>query len=250
VLPGYITNTGRFLLRDCTNTTLNYNPEFIAQGDIIRGFENPDMVLIGAETEDAGNLLEDIYSVCCVGNPKICKMSAESAEITKLSLNCFITTKIAFANTISDIADRTPNANSCDILQAIGSDSRVGAKCLRPGYGFGGPCFPRDNRALGNYAQLIGVDPVIPRATDQANKLHAKLMAEIMKQKTTNNHYFEFSDVAYKPGCAVPIIEESQKLEVANILVRDGYRVTICDRKEIIENVMKEYGSLFEYKIV
>jgi UDPglucose 6-dehydrogenase len=255
VLPGYIINTGRFLLRDCISTTLNYNPEFIAQGEIIHGFENPDMVLIGAETEEAGGLLEKIYHKCCQNKPKICKMSAESAEITKLSVNCFITTKIAFANTIADIAERTPGSNATDILHAIGADTRVGVKCLRPGYGFGGPCFPRDNRALGNYSGSIGVDPIIPRATDQSNKLHAKLMADIIISEVRDNQVegdldkYEFTDVAYKPGCAVPIIEESQKLEVACILVRNGFTVTIRDRKEIIENVMKEYGNLFEYNI-
>lgn len=110
-------------------------------------------------------------------------MTAESAELTKLSLNCFITTKIAYANTIADIASKTPNANAVDILRAgsrasrvrvmfgrgsqcafaVGQDSRVGSKCIMPGYGFGGPCFPRDNRALGNYAKSIGVNPIIPR---------------------------------------------------------------------------------------
>jgi UDPglucose 6-dehydrogenase len=253
VLPGYIKNTGRFLLRDCVSTTLNYNPEFIAQGEIIKGFENPDMVLIGAETEEAGKLLEEIYEICCVGStrPKICKMSAESAEITKLSINCFITTKIAFANTISDIVERTPGSNAMDILQAIGADTRIGSKCLRPGYGFGGPCFPRDNRALGNYASSIGVEPIIPRATDQSNKLHTKLMAEQIIRNNPSKIWYEFTDVAYKPGCAVPIIEESQKLEVARILVREGFkRITIRDRKEIIDNVMKEYGDLFEYVII
>lgn len=70
-------------------------------------------------------------------------MSPASAEICKLAVNCFITTKISFANMIGDIADATHGANKLDILRAVGADSRIGSKCLKPGYGFGGPCFPR-----------------------------------------------------------------------------------------------------------
>lgn len=78
-----------------------------------------------------------------------------SAEITKLAVNCFVTMKVSYANMIGDIADATPGADKNHILQAVGADSRVGTKYLRPGYGFGGPCFPRDNRALGGYARFF-----------------------------------------------------------------------------------------------
>ena len=107
---------------------------------------------------------------------------------------------------IGDIADRSPGANKHDILNAVGSDSRVGKKyavfllqpmCynstrlydswshryLRPGYGFGGPCFPRDNRALGGYAKMVGVQPLLPEATDLYNKLHTSSRAV----KSTSN---------------------------------------------------------------
>lgn len=247
VLPGYIANIGRIILSDCENTTLNYNPEFIAQGSIIRNFENPDMILIGAENDEAKDILVDIYKTCTHNNAKseICCMTAESAEITKLSVNCFITTKIAFANTIKDIADRTFNSSATDILHAVGLDSRIGSKCLTPGYGFGGPCFPRDNRALGNYAESIGVAPIIPRATDESNKNHARIMVETLLKQNKETYVFE--DVAYKPQCPVTIIEESQPIEVAKLVAKAGKRVIIKDRKPIVDAVKLEFGSLFEY---
>ena len=248
VLPGYIKNVARSIICDCKNTTINYNPEFIAQGSIIKNFESPDIVLIGEETIESGNVIESIYkNVYSQLNhvPKYCRMSAESAEITKLSINCFITTKIAFANTIKDIADRTPNANAIDILNAVGNDIRIGSKCLKPGYGFGGPCFPRDNRALGNYAKSIGVEPIIPNATDASNKFHAENMANMINN---DNFNIVFEDVTYKDNCPVPIIEESQKLEVAKLLAKRGRKVIIKDRKEIIDAVKLEYGNMFEYQ--
>lgn len=252
VLPGYIANIGRFLLKDCDNCTLNYNPEFIAQGNIIDGLINPDMVLIGEENESIGDIIESIYVRITDNNPKISRMTPESAEITKLAVNCFITTKIAFANMIGDIADKTHNANAIDILSAVGNDSRIGNKCLRPGYGFGGPCFPRDNRALGNYARTIGVPPIIPESTDKSNIEHAKHLAQQIIDECYINGATEytFTDVAYKPQCPVPIIEESHPLIVAKLVTQHGIIVTIQDRKNIIEQVQKEYGQLFKYKIV
>lgn len=79
---------------------------------------------------------------------------------------------------IGDIANSTPGANAGDILRAIGDDSRIGGKYLNYGYGYGGPCFPRDNRALGHYAASIGIEPLIPRATDKSNQHHGEVMVE------------------------------------------------------------------------
>jgi len=247
VLPGYIANVGRYLIRDCKNTTLSYNPEFIAQGDIIKGFANPDMVLIGQANEDIGNILEQLYKNVTDNSPHICKMTSESAEITKLSVNCFITTKISFCNMVGDIADKTPNADKFAILRAVGLDSRIGTKCITPGYGFGGPCFPRDNRALGNYAKSIGVEPLIAMATDEYNKYHAKVMAADMLNLKQSQYIFE--GVTFKPDCPVPIIEESQKLEVAKKLAEKGAKVVIRDREDVIKAVQREFGHIFKYEI-
>lgn len=247
VLPDYCAKIGTLLLQNCHNTSLSYNPEFIQQGDIIRGFLNPDMVLIGEGSKEAGDLLENLYKNTCDNAPIIHRMSPSSAEICKLAVNCFITTKIAYANMIGDIADKTKGANKYHILEAVGSDGRIGNKCLRPGYGFGGPCFPRDNRALAGYAQSIDVEPIISEATDASNDCHTYSMAKEM-EKTGED--FVFSDVSYKPDCPVPIIEESQKLKVAQMLAKDGKNVKICDKSDVIELVKAEYGTIFDYNIV
>lgn len=247
IFPGYIRQVASFLLRDCENTTLSYNPEFIAQGNIIYGFQHPDMVLIGEGSSEAGDRLEAMYHRCCKNTPAICRMSPESAEITKLAVNCFITTKIAYANMIGDIADRTPSADKFTILKAVGKDLRIGSKCLIPGYGFGGPCFPRDNRALGSYAQTLGIHPIIPQATDASNALHAQLMIEQCMESDQNEYIFE--EVNYKPNCPVVILEESQKLVVASTLAKNGKRVIIRDNASVIAQVQEEFGNLFEYEI-
>lgn len=247
VMPGYISTTGSYLIENCKNCTLSYNPEFIAQGAIMEGLSKPDVVLIGEGSQAAGEILQSMYEEATSNEPRICRMSPASAEIMKLSVNCFVTTKISFANMIGDIADATPGADKMAILAAVGGDSRVGSKCILPGYGFGGPCFPRDNRALGTYARLVGVVPEICDATDRYNKLHAGIMAgELLSQDRSQ---YVISDVAYKPKCPVDIIEESQPIEVAKRLVAAGKTVTIRDRHSIVDLVKRTYGRIFKYEV-
>ena len=248
IFPGYIRNVARILLKDCENCTISYNPEFIAQGNIIKWFSNPDMVLVGEGSKEAGDRLEAIYRRMCSNEPSICRMSPESAEITKLATNCFITTKIAYANMVGDIADHTPGANKFDILQAIGQDKRIGSRCLNPGYGFGGPCFPRDNRALSSYAKTINIKALIPQATDQSNKLHTKIMALELLAQDLDCYIFE--DVNYKDNCPVIILEESQKLAVAEILAKKGKKIIIRDKENVIHEVIQKFGNLFTYEVI
>eukprot|EP00121_Abeoforma_whisleri_P013413 Awhi_evm1s12373 len=248
VMPGWCQNVGVELIKETTNCTISYNPEFIAQGDIINGMLNPDMVLIGEYDTRVGDKLEEVYLNVCDNKPVISRMSTSSAEICKLGVNCFVTTKISYANMIGDIADRTVGACKKDILAAVGADSRVGTKYLKPGYSYGGPCFPRDNRALGGYAEFVGVQPIIPVATDAYNKYHTKLMAETLLDQNLDHYVFE--DVAYKPDCAVPIVEESAKIEIARILVHKGKKVTIRDRQFIVDACRVAHGNKFTYEVV
>jgi nucleotide sugar dehydrogenase len=247
IYPGYIKNTALPTLADCVNTTLSYNPPFIAQGEIVKGLVTPDMVLIGQGSKEAGDFLENLHRSMLKNTPAIDRMSCESAEITKLALNCFVTAKVAFANLVGDIADETPGANKHDILKAIGSDTRVGSKYLKPGYGFGGPCFVRDNRALADYSDDIGIDPVTFRATDKANDQHGQFMAQKLIDQNLNEYVFE--DVSYKPECPVKIIYASQKLAVAKLVAESGKRVKIVDEPKVINEIKKLHGDLFIYVI-
>jgi hypothetical protein len=100
---------------------------------------------------------------------------------------------------------------------------------------------------LGNYAQSIGVEPIIPFATDSSNKYHADVMvAEFLAE---DKDVYVFEDVCYKDGCPVPIIEESQKIAVAFKIRKAGKKVIIKDRQDVIDEVIKEFGKLFEYEV-
>ena len=92
----------------------------------------------------------------------------------------------------------------------------------------------------------VGVEPHLCDATDAANRQHSVLMAEMLL--TQGLERYVIADVAFKPGCRVDVIEESQPLEVAKLLARAGKRVAIRDRAAIIALVRRTYGRLFEYE--
>jgi len=247
VMPGFINGIGKPLLSNCKNVTLNYNPEFIAQGDIIRTFENPDMVLIGEENQEVGDSLEKLYRRVCKNKPTFCRVPPLEAEISKIAVNGFITMKLSYANMIGDICDRV-GADKSTVLRSVGADTRIGNKYLKPGYSFGGPCFPRDTKALSKLAVKNGILPLMSEAAGDYNDLHVRYMAEELLSQNLNTYVFE--DVCFKENCPVAIIEESAKLKMANILVKDhGKKVIIKDRDKVIKLVKEEFGNLFEYQI-
>jgi len=224
--------------------TVSYNPEFIAQGSVMRDLVNPEIILIGESNKSCGEEIEKIYSTILNSNPSIHRMSRKEAEITKIALNCFLTTKIAYANMVGDIA-KSVGCNPDVILEAVGSDSRIGNKNLKYGDGYGGPCFPRDNRAFAIYADDVKIDAVISKASDSANKLHLQYQLEEFIENNDMSKPIVFSDLAFKPGTT--IIEESQKLALAVGLAKKGYRITIQDEKEVINQIKLIYSNLFSY---
>ena len=245
IMPGYIDQIGISLLKDCKNCTLSYNPEFIAQGDIIRGFQYPDILLIGCYSEESYEFIKYIHSTIVKNDPKYCFMSPLEAEITKLTINGFITTKLSFANMISD-ACKKMKADPFTILDAVGSDSRIGKSYFRPGYSYGGPCFPRDTKALKLFLDQQSVTSNLLKSTSEYNEEHIVITAEELLSINTDTYQFE--NVCYKENCCVPIIEESPKLKIAAYLVKKGKKVIIEDRPDIICEVMKEYGNIFTYE--
>src|SRR5256714_4047932 len=146
-----------------------YNPEFIALGNVINGLLEPDMVLIGESDPDSGAALEQLYRKYNRNSPRIARMSIVSAELTKISVNSYITMKISFTNQLRMIAEQFPKADIHSILEAIGSDSRIGQKYLRAGLSFGGPCFSPDNRLLAYTARQAGLETPPAQASDRVD---------------------------------------------------------------------------------
>jgi nucleotide sugar dehydrogenase len=244
-MPGYCDHLQQVLEEYKYNFTVSYNPEFIAQGTILKDQANPNLVLIGEGSTACGDILQQMYEKMTSNEPKIHRMSRIEAEIAKISLNCFLTTKISFANMIGDIVSFV-GGDPHKVLSAIGSDSRIGSKYLGYGYGYGGPCFPRDNRALAIYANDIGVNALISKASDKSNEQHLEYQVQLFKLNNSVADAVEFDYISYKPQSTMLV--ESQQLLFAKSLADAGYRVIIKERDSVIEQVKEMYGDIFEYR--
>jgi UDPglucose 6-dehydrogenase len=242
-MPGYCDSLQKKFDQHNIPVDVCYNPEFIAQGNILYGFTHPDIVLIGEANKDSGDRLESIYKTFVQTTPTVCRMTRKEAEITKISINCFVTTKISFANTIGDLCVKQ-GLNADRVLSAIGGDSRVGKKYLGWGHGYGGPCFPRDNRALCLYCACEGIPNRIGMATDQTNASHLEFLVQTLKAlKQEVGKDFLFRDLAYKPGTI--ILEESQSLALAQRLDLEGFPIYVQESPEMKKELGKQARSQF-----
>ena len=206
---------------------LCYNPEFIALGSVIRDMLQPDMILIGESDERSGALLEGLYRGVCESKPQIQRMNFVNAELTKISVNTFVTTKISYANMLAQVCETLPGADVDVVTRAIGCDSRIGVRYLKGALGYGGPCFPRDNVAFSAMARANGVTAILAEATDQLNRRQVPRVAEMVLSRLPQGGTAGILGLSYKPD--TDVVEESQGIAIAQQLLASGARVMVYD---------------------
>lgn len=206
---------------------LSYNPEFIALGSVIRDMLNPDMILIGESDKRSGDLLESLYSSLCDSTPRIKRMNFVNAELTKLSVNTFVTTKISYANMLAQVCETLSGADVDVVTSAIGCDTRIGNRYLKGALGYGGPCFPRDNVAFSALARANGVPALLAEATDQLNRQQVPRLAKLVLSHLPEGGTVGILGLSYKPD--TDVIEESQGLGLARQLLAAGAQVVVYD---------------------
>ena len=202
-----------------------YNPEFIALGSVIKDLRRPSFVLVGESDKRSGDVMEAFYETI-TGAP-VKRMSLVSAEIAKLSLNVALTQRISFANTVSELCDRTPGASATDVLGAIGTDRRIGPRYLGSGPAYGGPCFPRDGKAFEVAAKRAGSQAWLATAGDMVNRHQTVRLANIVEKESDRKSVFGILGTAYKPDTA--LTTESAGLALVAELERRGRVVATYD---------------------
>jgi UDPglucose 6-dehydrogenase len=154
-------------------------------------------------------------------------MNHVNAELTKISVNTFVTTKISYANMLAQVCETLPGANVDVVTSAIGCDSRIGQKYLKGALGYGGPCFPRDNLAFSALARANGVPPILSEATHQLNQSQAPRLAKWILARLPEGGTVGVMGLSYKPNTEV--VEESQGLALAKHLLSIGVPVVVYD---------------------
>jgi len=227
-----------------------YVPEFVALGNVIRDFLNPDLVAIGESNKFAGDQITSIYKKFCENKPLIAQMSIISAEIAKVSLNAFITTKISFANILANICEKIPGANVDSITKAMGADKRISPYYFKGGLSFGGTCFPRDTRSFICFAKKHDIDAGLILEVEKINEFQNAHLAEIVLRNLAPRSCKKVSilGLAFKPN--TPVITESPAIKLIKELLKKGVKVIAYDSlatgktKEIFQDKIEYADSI------
>jgi UDPglucose 6-dehydrogenase len=221
------------------NVRLLYAPEFIALGTVIHNLRNPDMTLIGCDSSTDAEVFLQIMEKVTKGKPATQVLSLTEAEIVKIMVNCFVTMKISFANFIGEISSVMPGTDKYKISNALGLDSRIGSKYLRPGVGFAGPCFPRDNKALIAFSAENKLRASLSLATDEINQRQPENILEMLLRNFPSVKKVAIAGITYKPYSKV--IEESQTVMLAKLCQDRDIEVKLFDPL-IDETVLPEFN--------
>jgi len=202
---------------------LCYSPEFIALGTVIRDFLNPDFFLIGEFDERSGAALESVLSRTALNHAPARRMSIENAELAKIALNSYVTLKISYANMLAELCESIPGGDIDVVSDALGMDKRIGRRYLTGGFGFGGPCFPRDNVALGFLGNHLNAPIQLLKTNDEFNRGIAPRFVEKLMPHLHEGSTVAVLGLAYKPLSYV--IEESAGIYLCSALAGRGLRV-------------------------
>jgi UDPglucose 6-dehydrogenase len=198
-----------------------YNPSFIALGEVVNGFEHPDYVLIGEVDEESGDALAAVHQSMLRNDTPIARMRPIEAEIAKIASNTHETMRVAFANMLFGLCSEVPDADVDRITGALAY--RMGQRFFKGAVPYGGPCWPRDNRALSVFMDAVGVPSLMPRTIDLSNDEHGRYILRKVLEATDRDETVGLLGLAYKPGTNV--VERAFGLDLANWLVTDGRRV-------------------------
>src|SRR5205085_741668 len=145
-------------------------PEFLKEGSALKDFLEPDRVVVGDDSDWAGDAVVKLYEP--LGAPVV-RTDVASAEMIKLAANAFLATKISFINEIANVCEET-GADVLEVARGMGLDQRIGTHFLRPGVGFGGSCFPKDVSALKQLAGNSGYHFQLLTAVIEVNELQKR----------------------------------------------------------------------------
>ena len=157
------------------------NPEFLKEGDAVSDFFKPDRVVVGARSEEARQLLRELYAPLQLSGERLVITDPRSSELIKYASNTMLAVRISFMNELSRLCHVT-GADIHSVRLGVGTDSRIGKKFLYAGPGYGGSCFPKDVQALSALGRAHGVQMRVAEAAHTANEEQASFLAHLVEQ--------------------------------------------------------------------
>lgn len=205
------------------------NPEFLKEGAAIEDFNRPDRIVIGADDEQAVQILREMYAPFQRNHDRLIVMDVKSAELSKYAANAMLATRISFMNELANLADKL-GADIEQVRKGIGSDQRIGYHFLYSGCGYGGSCFPKDVRALKQTATELGMPLKILQAVEDVNHAQKSVLLKKMIHRFGDDltgKNFALWGLAFKPG--TDDMREATSRVVLEGLWARGAGVTVYD---------------------
>ena len=218
-------------------------PEFLREGYAIHDFFNPDRIIIGANSERACQLVQQLYTPFADKTTILC-VKRRSSETIKYASNAFLAMKIHYINEMSNFCEKT-GADVFEVAQGMGLDSRIGNKFLNPGPGYGGSCFPKDTNAMAYMARQNGVNLSLIEATIKGNEARYGQMAEkILKAAKSDSPKIGVLGLAFKNG--TDDCRMSPALSIVQELIQSNVQLTAYDPKAM-DNARLILGDKISY---
>ena len=202
-------------------------PLMIAQGTTADDFVNPPFVAFGSYSRTSAESTLRLYQEFIESSslwrkqlPPMFVTTPETVELAKLTANAFLSTKMTFAN-MTDVLCRRVGVNSVELLDIVGSDWRIGRKMLKPGFAWGGNCFPRDTQSLVDTYTENGIDAAILKAALELNESRLLEPYQILWAKGIKNGPVLVLGLAYKSGVSITL--GSKSMQLLKYLQENGY---------------------------
>ncbi len=202
-----------------------FAPEFLREGTAVPDFLNPDRIIVGAESADAAVPYARLFAA--LGRPVVIT-TRSNAELIKFFSNAYLALKISFANEVANVCDALGTGVD-DVLRGIGADRRIGPEFLRPGIGFGGPCFEKDVKGIVHFTRRAGVRQELFSATLRVNGRQPYRVVEMLEQRLGDLAGVEIGvwGLAFKAG--TDDVRDSLAVRVVNELSRRGASIRVYD---------------------
>lgn len=207
------------------------NPEFLKEGAAIKDFMSPDRVVVGIESKRAEEVMTKLYQPFLLQNFRVIFMDIPSAEMTKYAANAMLATRISFMNDIANLCELV-GANVHNVRRGIGTDTRIGAKFLYAGCGYGGSCFPKDVKALAHVGVENGYHMRVIEAVEEVNEYQKSIVFKKLLKMMPNGDSLQGKTIAvlglaFKPE--TDDMREAPALVVIECLLNAGANVRVFD---------------------
>jgi UDPglucose 6-dehydrogenase len=223
------------------------NPEFLAEGTAIADLGSPDRVLIGGNDTPTGRAavaeLVALYSAW-VPRERILTANVWSSELSKLAANAFLAQRVSSINAISEICEAT-EADVTEVARAVGMDSRIGAKFLKAGVGFGGSCFKKDILNLVYLCESYGLKAAADywrQVVDFNNHQQERFVARMLRAmfNTVAGKRLALLGFAFKADTGDT--RESPAIRIASLLAEERAVVVVND-PQALDNARRDLSA-------